>query len=83
MSPNEIEQIVRERLESWAGKLVAEHATPVLMLGVSHDHKSGQLVLLTTEGMANTELLLLANFAKEVLHERVRQEVRTIKEERR
>jgi hypothetical protein len=39
------EKITQERLDGWAKKFSESHATPILSLGVGHDHTSGQLVL--------------------------------------
>lgn len=38
-------EITRSRLARWTDKLDLENATPVMLLGVGHDHKSGQLVI--------------------------------------
>jgi hypothetical protein len=43
------EQITNERLERWKAKMSASHATPLVLVGVGHDHLSGQLVVCTLE----------------------------------
>ncbi len=45
------EEITASRLASWQKKLAAEHATPLLLVGIGHDHVSGQVVLCTPEGI--------------------------------
>jgi len=57
ISTEEIEAICQERLGEWTKRLVGEHATPIVLVGVGHDHKSGQLVLCTTEEMSNDEIM--------------------------
>ena len=63
MESEEVKAICDERLGRWTQRLVGEHATPVLLLGVGHDHKSGQLVVLTMEEVSNLELVLFARGA--------------------
>lgn len=58
MNNQEIESICTERLGRWQKRLVDEHATPVLLLGVGHDHKSGQTVLCTLEDLTDAELMI-------------------------
>ena len=56
MNNDEIEAIGRDRLESWRQRLVNEHSTPILLVGVGHDHKSGQVTLLMPEEMSDEEV---------------------------
>lgn len=56
MNTNEVREICRQRLAGWTKKLVGEHATPVLLLGVGHDNHSGKLVLCITEDMPLDQL---------------------------
>lgn len=58
MNPDEIEDICSVRLEGWTKRLTQEHSTPVLLLGVGHDHKKGQLVICTTEEMTDRDIQL-------------------------
>ena len=58
MDNGEINAICDERLGRWTQRLVGEHATPVLLVGVGHDHKEGAVVLCTLEDMSDVELLL-------------------------
>ncbi len=51
------EEITRKRLAGWERRLSESHATPLVMIGVSHDQKSGQIVLCLPEGV-DDELLV-------------------------
>lgn len=44
-----VEAITRDRLAKWTKRLDQEHATPFALVGIGHDHKSGQLVLCVCE----------------------------------
>ena len=56
MDKIQIEQISKERLDRWVNFLVSEHATPVVLVGVGHDHKSGTVVLCAPESMTDIEI---------------------------
>ena len=58
MDSEEIEAICSERLERWQKKLEGEHATPVLLMGVGHDHNKGKLVVCCTEDCDDAQLAL-------------------------
>jgi len=45
--------ITEERLKSWKKKLAEANATPIILIGVGHDHKSGELVLCVPEGVSD------------------------------
>ncbi len=62
--PVNVEGITTERLDGWAKQLINAHATPVLLLGVGHDHVSGQIHLIVTENMTPAEIRA---FLKQVL----------------
>ena len=66
MTREHAQAICRERLESWTRKLVAELSTPVLLVGVGHAEKMGQIVLATVEDLDNKTLRGFLRFA---LHE--------------
>ena len=58
------ETITRERLAIWEKRLAREHATPMVLIGVGHDQRHGQPVLITTEDMPLADLhMLLAGLA--------------------
>ena len=63
MDKKRIREICTERLDSWTNHLVSEHATPAMLIGVGHDHKSGRLVVCTTEDMPDESLALLVHGA--------------------
>lgn len=64
MTKEQIEQINRERLEQWATRFADEHATPVILVGIGHDHKAGSIVIETTEEMSDE---LVASFLRKAL----------------
>jgi len=49
MTKNQCRAINEDRLKSWAKKLTDNHSTPIMLVGVGHDHRSGQLHLVTLE----------------------------------
>jgi len=57
MKSEEIESINHERLGRWEKRLVDGHATPILLIGVGHDHAKGRIVICTLED-TETELVL-------------------------
>lgn len=61
------ESITQERLKRWSKKLAEQHATPLVMLGIGHDSKAGQLVVLTVEDVNDDVLLASLLFAAESL----------------
>ena len=56
------EGITERRLERWAKSLSEDHATPVLLVGVGHDEKSGALSVCTCADVDDErmELILMA-----------------------
>jgi len=61
------ESITRERLARWAKKLDGEQATPMVLLGVGHNEKCGQLVVCIPEDVDNATVLACLCFAVEQL----------------
>jgi hypothetical protein len=49
MTPEEIQALTEERLRRWTARLVAEHATPMVLVAVGHDHASGKIVICALE----------------------------------
>lgn len=45
MTPEELQAINHERLELWAGDLVKDHATALIVVGVGHDDEEGEIVV--------------------------------------
>lgn len=68
-----VKAINEERLFRWKVKLTRQHATPVFLLGVGHDHKSGELVILCTEDRTDEELLLFLEGSVNKLKEQLAQ----------
>ena len=62
MTTEKINAICRQRLERWGKKLVREHGTPVLLLGIGHDHKSGQLITCMTTDLTDAQLKAAVEF---------------------
>lgn len=53
----DVKKITGARLSRWGNKLISEHATPALLLGIGHDHVSGRIILCVTEDRSDTELI--------------------------
>lgn len=64
--PVDVKRITVERLDSWQKQLINAHATPVILVGVGHDHVTGQINVITTEDMTPAQILL---FLKRVVKE--------------
>lgn len=71
MKRQEIFKINEERLKGWNKRLTNVHSTPVFMLGVGHDHNLGQLTVLTTEDINDTQLLTFIEYAAKQLREQI------------
>lgn len=56
MTREQIEQINSERLNQWGARAINSHATPLLMLSIGHDHKSGELNIHCTEDLTPEQL---------------------------
>jgi len=46
---DEVRLVIVERLHRWGERLADGHATPVVLVGVGHDHASGQILVVTLE----------------------------------
>lgn len=53
-----VKAINDERLGRWKVQLNRRHATPIVLMGVGHDHNNGQIITLCTEDRTDEELLL-------------------------
>ena len=62
------EKITTERLESWAKHLADEHATPLALVAIGHDEKSGQIVICAVEDVADADLAHLLMGAARKIH---------------
>ncbi len=59
-----VSEISRKRLEAWLADCERDHATPIALVAVGHDHVSGQLHLYRTEdGPSDQELGALVSEA--------------------
>lgn len=67
MTTEEIRQITTERLDSWKELSVSEHATPVALVSVGHDAKSGNLVVCVPEDMKRADVIVLLRGALKLL----------------
>jgi len=45
----EVRAIVEDRLLRWGEQLIADHGTPVVLIGVGHDHARGQVIVVTLD----------------------------------
>lgn len=58
MTPEECQKINDERLGRWKAMLVGQHATPLLLVGVCHDARLGdRVVIATLENLTDAHLL--------------------------
>lgn len=71
MRREQINKINVGRLSRWKDRLNDTHATPVLMIGVGHDHYNGKVILCTTEDLTDSELLLFMQDACRQLEQKI------------
>lgn len=67
MTRDRLHTIVEARLAEWNRDLVADHSTPLLLLGVGHDHKSGSLSLCHVKDMDRGQVVAFLLAAAEML----------------
>ena len=65
-----VEQITPELLKRWGKRLIALHATPLLIVAIGHDHVSGELTVLTCEDMCDRDLCTIFRGALAALERR-------------
>ena len=53
MNDSKIQEICCERLQKWTFKLLCEHSTPAILIGIGHDHKSGQITVCVPENFSD------------------------------
>ena len=58
MNREKVRSIGKERLDKWLDHLVNDHATPVLLMGLGHDHNLGNVSLCITENITNEQIEL-------------------------
>jgi len=66
-----VKHINDERLGRWKTKMVRQHSTPVLLLGVGHDHKSSELLLLVTDERTDEEIEAFLKYALEQIQQQI------------
>lgn len=64
MDSNKLEEICCERLQKWTFKLLSEHSTPAILIGIGHDHKSGQITICAPENFTDFEIKAILKAAK-------------------
>jgi len=52
----DVEKINNDRLKSWRDKLNAAHATPIIILGIGHDHVEGKTMLIAVENLTDEQI---------------------------
>ena len=67
MKKKEIMEICDERFDRWKRRLASQYATPIILIGVGHDHNSGQLSICTVEEMDNSMIRIIFTKALELL----------------
>lgn len=67
MDSDKIEEICCERLQRWTFKLLSEHSTPAILIGIGHDHKSGQITVCVPENFTDFEIKGILQVARQHL----------------
>jgi len=49
VTDEELRLVIAERLHRWGERLADGHATPVVLVGVGHDHALGQILVVTLD----------------------------------
>lgn len=57
MNDDRIRQICKDRLAMWTEDLVGDHATPLLLLGLGHDHKQGTISIHTNQEVKEDDMI--------------------------
>jgi hypothetical protein len=63
--PVPTDAISAERLDRWRRRLMEQHATPFLLLGIGHDHAAGKIVLCVPENVSDA--MICATLRKALL----------------
>jgi hypothetical protein len=67
MTKSEIELINVERLDGWEKQLTEHHATPILLVGVGHDHVSGKIHICVNEDFPDQHIQTFLRKALDIL----------------
>jgi hypothetical protein len=66
-----VKHINDERLGRWKVQMIRRHSTPLILIGIGHDHNSGEITLLCTEDRTDEQLLLFMENAVKQLREQI------------
>ena len=61
-----VEEICKERIKMWMGKMVEVNATPVLMVGVGHGGPCGRVIVCALDDVSDD---MMAFFLREALNQ--------------
>lgn len=67
MTPDECRRINDARLAQWGAESATQHSTPLVLVSVGHDHRSGELLVHTLQTMEDAKLLGLLESATAIL----------------
>lgn len=71
MNDERVREICVDRLALWTEDLVGDHATPAVLVGIGHDHRSGSISICTNQEVDRDRLIvLLASALDELLNVR-------------
>lgn len=59
MDENKIREICTTRLEKWTEVLIKEHCTPGILIGIGHDHVSGEIHLVIPEDWTDEQAMTI------------------------
>jgi len=65
-----VKQITPERLKRWGKRLIALHATPLVLVAIGHDQVSGQLSVIRCEEISDRDLRIILSEALAALERR-------------
>ena len=63
MEELKIIEICSQRLQRWGIKLLFEHSTPAILIGIGHDHNSGQITVCVPENLTDFQIKAILSSA--------------------
>jgi hypothetical protein len=66
-----VKHINDERLGRWKVQMIRRHSTPLILIGIGHDHNIGEVTVLCTEDRTDEQLLLFMENAVKQLREQI------------
>lgn len=63
-----VKAITDERFQFWKVQCIRRNATPQMALAIGHDHREGEITVLTTKGIEDSEISLLLQHAISALN---------------